>query len=57
MNRAAVKLSPRERQVKKLDAAGKQRKEIAAILGIAPGTVYAHLAQIKLKSSITGKTT
>lgn len=51
MKRAAVKLSARERQIKKLDADGKERKEIAVILGISPNTVYAHLARIRLKNA------
>lgn len=60
MNRAAVKLSPRqfapipskrEAEIMALDRKGKRRKEIAALLGISPNTVYAHLARIRLKNA------
>ena len=40
----ALTLTPRQRDVVELAAAGKSNKEIARHLGLAPGTVKVHLA-------------
>jgi DNA-binding CsgD family transcriptional regulator len=40
------RLSPRQRQIVKLAAAGKTNKEIAAILSISKGTVKNHMTRI-----------
>jgi DNA-binding CsgD family transcriptional regulator len=43
------KLTPRERQVAELTAQGYEEREIAALLGIASGSVAAHRANIAAK--------
>lgn len=44
------KLTPRERQVVTLLTTGLSQKEIAHELGIAPGTVYAHVFHAREKT-------
>lgn len=46
---AAVKLSPREREILRLIALGKTGKEIAQTLDIAPGTVETHRRRLMAK--------
>ncbi|PDT50453.1 response regulator [Sinorhizobium fredii] len=48
-----MKLTPREIQVSRLAAAGLRSRDIAARLGIAPGTVKLHLHSVYSKLNIT----
>ena len=48
------KLTTRQEQVLKLWLAGVQYRELAAELGIAPGTVNPHLQAIRRKLGATG---
>jgi RNA polymerase sigma factor (sigma-70 family) len=45
-------LSPRERQVLKLVVEGKTSKEIAALVGVQPGTVDTYRSRIMAKLEI-----
>jgi len=45
-------LSPREEQVAQLLLEGQSHRQIAAILGIALGTVKIHAASVRLKRSL-----
>jgi DNA-binding NarL/FixJ family response regulator len=51
-----MELSPRERQVLSLLAAGKSNKEIASALSIAEITVKCHLTVIFLRLNVTDRT-
>ena len=48
-------LSPRERDVIRLVLAGKTNAEIAAALGMAPGTVKGHLESIYSKYHVSNR--
>lgn len=49
---AAVRLSPREREILRLIALGKTGKEIAQVLEIAPGTVETHRRRLMAKLGV-----
>ena len=53
---AAVPLTPRERQIAALAAAGQQDQAIAARLSISARTVQTHLAHVYAKLGITSRT-
>jgi len=49
-------LSPREREVASLIASGLQDSEIASKLGVARGTIRAHVATIYIKAGVRNRT-
>lgn len=49
-------LSPRQREVLSLVAEGRSNKEIAIVLGVAPGTVKTHVAQLLTAIGATNRT-
>src|SRR5262249_37708372 len=51
-----ARLTARERQVLQWMADGKSNAEIAAILGVAPGTVKRHVEQILAKLAVPNRT-
>jgi two-component system nitrate/nitrite response regulator NarL len=53
--RAAANLTPREQEVLDLIEQGMKNKEIAAQMGIRPGTVKIHLKHIFEKTGIHGR--
>lgn len=54
--RPTVSLSPREIEVLRLVARGESNKTIAAALGIGPGTIKTHLANIYVKLGVQDRT-
>ncbi|MEZ5264690.1 MAG: helix-turn-helix transcriptional regulator [Acidimicrobiales bacterium] len=54
-DRAAVALTPREQSIVELVRAGHRDRDIAAMLGISPRTVHAHLRACYRKLGVTGR--
>ena len=53
---SSPKLTPREREVLELLRVGMTNKDIAAALGVAPGTVKTHVQEVLEKLGATGRT-
>ena len=53
---SSPKLTPREREVLELLRVGMTNKDIAAALGVAPGTVKTHVQELLEKLGATGRT-
>lgn len=53
---AGATLSPREIEVLQMVASGRSNKEIAALLGVSPGTVKTHVASIHEKLGVADRT-
>jgi DNA-binding CsgD family transcriptional regulator len=54
-NPAAAPLSPREREIARMVAAGHGNKTIAAVLAISSWTVNAHLRRVFAKLGVTSR--
>ena len=55
VERGAVALSPREREIVRMVAQGRQNKVIAAVLNISSWTVCTHLRRIFAKLGVTSR--
>ena len=55
VERSAVALSPREREIVRMVAQGRQNKVIAAVLNISSWTVCTHLRRIFAKLGVTSR--
>ncbi len=55
MERCALSLSPREREIVRMVAQGRQNKVIAAVLNISSWTVCTHLRRIFAKLGVTSR--
>ena len=55
MERCALSLSPREREIVRMVALGRQNKVIASVLNISSWTVCTHLRRIFAKLGVTSR--
>jgi DNA-binding CsgD family transcriptional regulator len=55
VERCALSLSPREREIVRMVALGRQNKVIAAVLNISSWTVCTHLRRIFAKLGVTSR--